>query len=116
MCNSFFFLSFCGFSLFLAVGRRGGRADNEAEDFQTLQRAGIVVICYFSAGTYEEWRQDRSSFPASTLGEKVVIDSQFWGEWWLNINDEVCGMGVRERTRGITLHGGLVDVWWLWWW
>lgn len=62
--------------------------DNDAADFRTLQDAGIVIICYFSAGTYEEWREDESTFPASTLGSKVVFDGEFFGEWWVNINDE----------------------------
>eukprot|EP00752_Nemacystus_decipiens_P017848 g16004.t1 len=66
--------------------------DNEATDFRALQDAGIVVVCYFSAGTYEEWREDKSDFPVASLGEKLVYDGEFWGEWWININDE----GVKD--------------------
>eukprot|EP00903_Cladosiphon_okamuranus_P008300 g7986.t1 len=71
--------------------------DNDAAVFKTLQDAGIVVICYFSAGTYEEWRDDESSFPASALGSKVVFDGEFWGEWWVNINDESIKTVMMER-------------------
>ena len=47
-----------------------------------LQSKGKHVICYFSAGSYENWRPDASAFPASVLGRK--LDS--WaGEKWLDI-------------------------------
>ncbi len=46
-----------------------------------LHAAGRVVICYLSAGTYENWRPDASSFPASVIGNAV----QGWaGENWLD--------------------------------
>jgi hypothetical protein len=48
----------------------------------TLHNQGKVVICYLSAGTYENWRPDASQFPASVLGR-----SNGWaGEKWLDIS------------------------------
>jgi len=39
------------------------------------------VICYLSAGSYENWRPDAASFPASVLGK-----SNGWpGEKWLDV-------------------------------
>jgi hypothetical protein len=50
----------------------------------TLHAAGRIVICYFSAGTYEDWRSDASQFPASALGNGVAG----WpGERWLDTRD-----------------------------
>jgi hypothetical protein len=46
-----------------------------------LHGAGRIVICYFSAGTYENWRPDASSFPASAIGNAV---SGWPGEWWVD--------------------------------
>jgi hypothetical protein len=47
----------------------------------SLHAAGRVVICYFSAGTYENWRPDAAMFPASIIGSAVVG----WpGENWLD--------------------------------
>jgi hypothetical protein len=36
-----------------------------------LHSRGIVVICYFSAGSYEEWREDASSFPTDAIGNPL---------------------------------------------
>ncbi|CAN0282704.1 unnamed protein product, partial [Ectocarpus sp. 13 AM-2016] len=51
----------------------------------SLSDSGIVVICYFSAGTYEEYRDDEADFPRSALGNRVEYS---FGSWWININDE----------------------------
>ena len=47
-----------------------------------LHAAGRVVICYFSAGSYEDWRPDAADFPAEVLGNPL----EGWpGERWLDI-------------------------------
>jgi hypothetical protein len=43
-------------------------SDSMISDLHTLGRR---VICYFSAGTYESWRSDASSFPAVALGNDL---------------------------------------------
>ena len=49
-----------------------------------LHADGRVVICYFSAGSYEEWRPDAGDFPQSALGNPL----DGWpGERWLDIRD-----------------------------
>lgn len=56
--------------------------DSPQEVIDALHERNIVVICYFSAGTYEDWRPDAPDFPASVLGD-VLED---WaGEWFLDI-------------------------------
>jgi len=48
----------------------------------SLHAAGRKVICYFSAGTREDWRPDAGQFPASSYGSAV----QGWaGENWLDV-------------------------------
>jgi hypothetical protein len=48
-----------------------------------LHTKGRTVICYFSAGSWEDWRPDAGAFPASVIGK-----SNGWpGEKWLNIAD-----------------------------
>lgn len=50
----------------------------------SLHASGHRVICYFSAGSYEDWRPDASQFPAKALGK--ALDG--WpGEKWLNTSD-----------------------------
>lgn len=49
-----------------------------------LQARGAKVMCYFSAGSYEDWRPDADKFPASVLGKEL----KGWpGEKWLDIRN-----------------------------
>ena len=49
---------------------------------QRLKESGKVVICYLSAGSWEDWREDASDFPNSVKGK----DLDGWaGEKWLDI-------------------------------
>jgi hypothetical protein len=49
-----------------------------------LRAADRVVICYFSAGSYEDWRPDADDFPQEAIGKRLVG----WpGERWLDIRD-----------------------------
>lgn len=57
--------------------------DTPAATIKTLRARGKIVICYFSAGTYEDWRSDASQFSPSDIGNAL----EDWpGESWLNIN------------------------------
>ena len=47
-----------------------------------LHQDGRVVICYFSAGSYEEWRPDEAEFPSTVLGNPL---DDWPGENWLDI-------------------------------
>jgi len=47
-----------------------------------LHRDGRVVVCYFSAGSWEDWRPDRGAFPAVLKGAAL----EGWpGERWLDV-------------------------------
>ena len=53
-------------------------------ELATLKADGRVVICYFSAGSYEEWRDDADDFPMAALGDPL----DGWpGERWLDVRD-----------------------------
>jgi hypothetical protein len=55
--------------------------ENSAADVARLRADGRRVICYVSAGAWEDFRPDRDDFPASVLG-----NSNGWqGERWLDI-------------------------------
>ncbi|TVY82951.1 hypothetical protein LSUE1_G007915 [Lachnellula suecica] len=59
--------------------------DNEAATISALHANNQRVICYFSAGTYEDWRPDATSFQATDKG--AAMDG--WaGEWWLDTNSD----------------------------
>ena len=56
--------------------------DTPATVITDLHERGIFVMCYFSAGSYEDWRPDASLFPPETLGKNL----EGWpGEKWLDI-------------------------------
>jgi hypothetical protein len=56
--------------------------DTPASTITALHNAGRKVVCYFSAGSRENWRPDSSKFLASDLGS--YLDG--WaGERWLKI-------------------------------
>lgn len=46
-----------------------------------LQAKNTRVVCYLSAGTFEDWRPDRNNFPKAILGKK----NGWRGERWLDI-------------------------------
>lgn len=56
--------------------------DTPQSVIDTLHQDGRIVICYFSAGSYEDWRADESDFPESVRGEPL---DNWPGESWLDI-------------------------------
>lgn len=56
--------------------------DTSTDTIEGLKSRGVIVICYFSAGSYENWRPDAAQFPAHILGKKL---DGWAGERWLNI-------------------------------
>ena len=56
--------------------------DTQQEVIDQLHAQGRVVVCYFSAGTYEDWRPDKDSFPVELLGNPLP---EWPGERWLDI-------------------------------
>jgi len=59
--------------------------ETEATDIADLKADGRAVICYFSAGSSEDWRPDFERFAAEDMG--LPLDG--WeGENWLDIRSE----------------------------
>lgn len=58
--------------------------DVSKDDIASLKVTGKHVICYFSGGSYEEWRDDASAFTNAQLGNNLI---DWPGERWLNIAD-----------------------------
>jgi len=55
--------------------------DVPSETMQNLKNRGVFVMCYFSAGSWEDWRPDQALFPESCKG-----NSNGWpGERWIDI-------------------------------
>ena len=60
-----------------------------------LHKEGRIVICYFSAGSFEPWREDAGNFPESVKAKKL---EDFEDERWLDISKlEVLAPIMRAR-------------------
>ena len=58
--------------------------DTTQDVFDDLHAAGRIVICYFSAGSFEDWRPDVDDFPPEALGNPL---GGWPGEWWLDVTN-----------------------------
>jgi hypothetical protein len=58
--------------------------DTPQATIDRLHQDGRVVICYFSAGSWENWRSDAGRFPAATRGNRLA---GWAGERWLDVRD-----------------------------
>ena len=69
--------------------------DHDAALVAALGEKGRRVVCYLSAGSWEEWRPDAPQFPASVIGK----DYEGWsGEKWLDIRQiELLAPIMRSR-------------------
>jgi hypothetical protein len=58
--------------------------DNQADQIQSLKSQGHIVLCYFSSGTLEPWREDceanKTAWEAAAVGKMSG-----WDEEWLDI-------------------------------
>ena len=59
--------------------------DSNVSLIQALKNDGKKVICYFSAGSWENWRDDKDNFPSEIIGN--ILDG--WeDEKWLDISNK----------------------------
>lgn len=68
--------------------------DTPAATIANLKAAGRTVICYFSAGTFEDWRPDAAGFPEATLGKPLA---DWPGERWLDIRHDAIRQIMQDR-------------------
>lgn len=70
--------------------------DTDENVIELLKEQGKRVICYFSAGTVENWRPDANKFFNKEIGKRL----QGWeGERWLDIRSENVWDIMAERIR-----------------
>ncbi len=67
--------------------------DTDISTIEKLHQEGKKVICYFSAGSYENWREDKNRFPDEVIGNPL---DEWEGERWLDISNP----SVREIMKG----------------
>ncbi len=81
--------------------------ETSAETIDELHGMGRVVICYFSAGTYEPWRPDAHLFPNEVIGKPL----EDWpDERWLDIRRLDLLSGVMESRLDLAVAKGCDGV------
>jgi hypothetical protein len=81
--------------------------DTPVEAIQQLKDRGVYVMCYFSAGSFEDWRSDAAQFPQETLG----ADMEGWaGEKWLDIRQVNALAPVMEARLDLAVQKGCDGV------
>jgi len=73
---------------------------------KSLKSDGKKVICYFSAGSYENWRNDKDSFPISVLGNNL---DGWEGEKWLDVSNEAL-LPIMKARLDLALRKGCDGV------
>jgi hypothetical protein len=68
--------------------------DTPSQQIQKLQSEGKKVICYFSAGSWENWREDKDDFPPQSIGKTM---DGWEDEKWLDISNEALQEVVKSR-------------------
>ncbi|NPA39178.1 MAG: endo alpha-1,4 polygalactosaminidase [Thermodesulfobacteria bacterium] len=68
--------------------------DTSVEEIQQLKKEGKIVICYFSAGTFENWRPDADKFTKDVIGNPLT---DWEGEYWLDIRSSLVRKIMKER-------------------
>ena len=63
--------------------------DTPAATIAALKAAGKIIVCYFSAGTAEDWRDDYKDFAAADLGK---ILPEWPNEKWVKTGSQ----GIRN--------------------
>jgi hypothetical protein len=89
--------------------------DSDAALVTRLENKGMAVICYFSAGSYENWRPDAGQFPTSVLGNPM----DGWpGERWLDVKRRDILIPIMAARMDLAVQKGCtgvepdnVDVW-----
>ena len=68
--------------------------DTPKASIEQLQAVGKKVICYFSAGSYEDWRSDAAAFRSQDLGKPL---DGWEGERWLDIRSQAVRTLMQQR-------------------
>jgi hypothetical protein len=68
--------------------------NTEQAVIDALHGDGRFVVCYFSAGTWEDWRDDAGEFPAEVIGNAMA---DWPDEKWLDVRAEAVRGIMQDR-------------------
>ncbi len=68
--------------------------DAPDDKLEAIRGRGSTLICYFSAGSMEDWRDDASRFPEDAVGAEL----DGWpGEYWVDVMDPTVRTVMEDR-------------------
>jgi len=70
--------------------------DTPSSTIAALHAQGKKVICYFSGGSYENWRPDASDFAASDIGKEL---DGWEGENWVRLSGASVRNVMKKRIK-----------------
>lgn len=76
------------------------------DEILVIQETGALVICYFSAGSFENWREDANDFTVSDIGNEL---DGWEGENWLNISSNTV-KNIMEKRLDLAVEKGCDGV------
>jgi hypothetical protein len=80
--------------------------DTPTATIASLHAAGRKIACYFSAGSYENWRSDAARFPATVKGQ-----GNGWpGEQWLDVRRLDLLMPIMEARLDLCKQRGFDSI------
>lgn len=79
--------------------------DNTPDKIASLKNSGKIVICYFSAGSYEAWRPDANNIPKADRGRKM----NGWDEQWVNVRSKAV-RDVMAKRMDLAKSKGCIGV------
>jgi len=80
--------------------------DSSPTLIRQLKASGRHVVCYFSAGSYEDWRKDATQFERKDLGRPLA---GWAGERWLDIRS-VKVRGIMQARLNLAVDKGCEGV------
>jgi hypothetical protein len=68
--------------------------DAPDDKLEAIRDRGSTLVCYFSAGSMEDWRDDASRFPEDAVGAEL----DGWpGEYWVDVMDPAVRTIMEDR-------------------
>lgn len=77
--------------------------DTPSEIIKELQKRGVFVVCYFSAGSFEDWRPDADQYPRGILGKEL---DNWPGEHWIDIRQIEVLSPIIDKRFDLALQKG----------
>lgn len=81
--------------------------DTPPADIKNLKARGLKVVCYVSAGTGENWRNEKDRFPESVLGNSLP---EWPGERWVDIRQMEIVTRVMENRIKLCKDAGFDGI------